>query len=295
MKNHSKMPPKGRKTKKEKSALYSQQWAKFVLPQHTKNIATFNAEQLRSFTKVADGVYRWPEIKFTPSPAMPLPGPREAERLFAVYCPPAKDTDVVAASALAERSLATLCRLARAGDGEALWQLATIVKEAVGGLNQIVESNPDSIKPLARKCSHWPMLRSTAPLLCADDSLLEKIELGKAAGVQLDEISRWKPDYAANIAAELVKHLEYIRKENPTVLADGKKAEYSKLLPAFKKDTAPRWWQQAEQFLLATYPRPEEIAELDALVTAKSKRKFPSRRRVVILEKIKARFMGMAI
>jgi hypothetical protein len=277
--------------------IYSQHWAKFVLPQHTKHVIGIKSAKLRSFAKVAEGVYRLPTIEITPSPAVPLAGLREEERFVAVYRPLPRKPDVVAASASAERSLTILCQLARAGDGEALWQLATIVKQVVGGLNQIIERNPDAIKPLARNCSHWPMLRCTAPLLCADDSFLKKIELGiqlKKEGIELDKYSRRKADQAADIAAELIKHLKYIRQENPMVLAAGKKAEYAKFLPAFEKDTAPLWWRQAEQFLLATYPKPEEIAELDALVTAKSKRKFPSTRRIAIIEKIKARFFAWA-
>lgn len=264
----------------------------FVLPNHIK--AGRNADSpIRKWDQVKGDIFRYPESKIQPSPAEPLEFKDDYKRVM-LTCSTPHEKNVVTASADAEKALTTLAGLARSGDGKALWQLAQLVKSAVDGLNEIVRENPDAIKTFARHCDRWPMLRSTAPHLCEDDSLLVKIELGKSAGVQLDQHSKWKPDYAAVVAAKLIHHLEFIRRENPTGLDSGKKIEFSKFLLPFTKGSAPHWWFIAEKFLLATYPRPEEIEELDALVTIESKRKSPGRRRVAIREKIRARFFSLA-
>jgi hypothetical protein len=135
--------------------------------------------------------------------------------------------------------------------------------------------------------------RSTAPHLCDDDALLTKIELGNATSLQLDRYSKWKPDYAAGVAFQLFRHIERFRKDIVLDVDDGKKITRQSL-PPFNKDSAKLWWTVAERFLRGGYPKPEEVAELDAMVTAKTKRKYPSTRRQAILEKIEARFLNLA-
>jgi hypothetical protein len=264
----------------------------FRLPNHIR--LSRGSELRKTFEPVIGDIYRWPETKFQPSPAKPLDVDESAKRAILAFCSSPHEANVVTASADAEKALGTLAQLARDGNGKALWQFAEIVKNAVIGLNQIATSNPDAIRPFSRQSDRWPMLRSTAPLLCDDDALLNTIQLGKTAGVQLDKYSKWKPDYAAVVAAELIKHIQFIRLENPIGLDGGKEVEFSKFLPPFSKKSAPHWWFIAQKFLLATYPKPQEISELDKIVTAKSKQKSPGRRRTAILEKIHARFIHLA-
>lgn len=250
-------------------SLLTEKWAQFLLPQR-------------------------PKIKINPSAANPLTKKEAAEKTLLIYGSPF-DKSVVAASASAERGLTSLVQLARSGNGAALWEFAKLLDEAVRSLYEIAVTSPDSIKPLARKLTHFPMPRSTAPLLCGDEELLQKIELGQLVNKQLDQHSKWKPDSAAIIAAALINHVEFIRSENPLVLDGVQEIEFSKMLPPFSKDSAGARWTAAKHFLLAAYPMPEQVSELDALVTTKSKRKYPSTRRVAILEKICARFKGMAL
>lgn len=280
------------KTGSQKTPGLSQQFV-FTLPGHV--ISRCPEDKVREIcSHVWGDVYSFPEIKIQVAPAEPPNTEEQVKRALLAYCSPPHEENVVTASADAEKALATLARLARAGNGKALWQFAEIVKSAVGGLNEIAASNPDAIKPYARHSDRWPMLRSTAPLLCGDDTLLKKIQLGTSAGVQLDKFSKWKPDYAAAVAVELIGHIEFIRRENPIVVDGKREIEFSKFLPPFNEDTAAQWWFIAEKFFLATYPKPEEIAVLDALVTAKSKRTSPGRRRLAIREKIRARFLALA-
>jgi len=263
------------------------------LPGHIKT-SRLDFEDTKHWERVAGDVYRKLEIKIKTTPAEPLNSDEWSKKTFLTYCQPQHDKDVVTSYADAAKALSALANLAREGNGKALWQLAEIVVDAVAGLNEIVTSNPNSIKPFAQTRTGWPLLRSTAPHLCDDDKLLNEIELGKSVGIQLDKFSKWKPDAAAQIAFELIKHIEFIRSENPLGMDAGKNIEFSKFLPPFSKDSVIHWWFIAEKFLLATYPEPEKIAELDALVTANSKRKYPSTRRAAILEKIRARFMHLA-
>jgi len=265
----------------------------FRLPGHIR-IPREQTTRRSLCSQVTGDIFRWPEVKFKAAPAEPLDLDEQA-RLAILNCKmPSVENDVATACANAETALGNLAMLARDGNGKALWLFAELVKKAVMGLNQIATGNPDAVAPFARQSDRWPMLRSTAPLLCDDDELLKQIRLGETAGIQLDKYSKWKPDFAAAIASELIKHIQFIRLENPYCLSKGEKVEFSKYLPPFGKGSALLWWKFAEKFLLATYPKPEEVAELDALVTAKSKRKFPSTRRVAILEKIRARFLSFA-
>lgn len=279
------------KSKKQQTQSVYEAFA-FTLSGHTKltGVITVPHEQ---FQHVTGELYSWPKIAFKPSPATRLDDGENARKQFHVYTSP-KHESVVVASADAEKALGTLAMLARNGDGKALWQFAEIVRNAVAGLNQIAESNPGAIRPFSRRSMDWPMLRSTAPLLCTDEALLKTIELGAEVPAQLDQHSKWKPDHAADVAIQLFNHIEAVRRENPVVLENGKRIKFATCLPSFCQDTAADWWSVAKKFFIAAYPRPEEVAELDALVTTASKRKSPGRRRTAIREKIRDRFTHLA-
>lgn len=244
--------------------------------------------------RVVDNIYSTPEQKIESKPAKPLDDHESHDKFMALLHSSRDKRDAATAGTDAEKAIIVLLNLARAGDGKALWQLADITRRAVSAVNEIAETNPDALKPIARNLDRWPLNRSTAPHLCDDDALLEKIELGKATGVQLDKYSKWKPDYAAMVANKLWEHIEFVRKETP-IKIKGEKTLTFQSLPPFCKDTAPEWWIVAKRFLIEGYPKPEEIAELDVLVTAKSKRKYPSTRRQAILEIISARFLHLPV
>lgn len=267
----------------------------FTLPQHMR-WTEGRAPVPRGFVHVIGDIYRWAEIKIQPAAAEPLNTDEDWKRVTQASCKPQVEKDVVSSAAEAEIALRKLVQLARNGNGKALWQFANLACQVVEGLNEIARSNPDAIKPFARHLARWPMMRSTHPLNCDDDGLLEKIELGKSSGVQLDKYSKWKPDYASNIAGALVGHIQAIRRQNPKpyCIHEKQKVYFADFLRPFSKETAPRWWFIAQKFWFATYPKPEAIAELDALVTAESKRKSPGRRRAAIIEKIRARFFHLA-
>jgi hypothetical protein len=265
----------------------------FALPGHVKFFCPNRADRYH-FTHVAGNLYRWPETKIKTAKAEPLDTDESAKKAFLTYDTP-HEKNVVTAYADAAKALSALANLAREGNGKALWQFAEIVNDAVNGLNEIVTSNPDAIKPFARLRSGWALMRSTAPHLCDDDSLLTKIELGKSLEIQLDKHSKWKPDAAAQVASELKIHIESIRRENPFVFYNEKRVQFSSFYAPFSRETAPQWWSLAEKFLRSSYPKPEAVAELDAMVTGKTKRKYASSRRNAILAKIRARFIALAI
>jgi len=248
----------------------------------------------KEFTHVTGDIYRLPEIIFQIVSAEPLDIDEDVQRAMRAYCSPFSDKGVVLAAADAEIALSNLAMLARSGNGKALWQFARLACDVVEGLGEITRSNPDAIKPFARHRARWPMMRSTHPLNCDKDKLLEDIELGKAGGVQLDKFSKWKPDYAATVAGQLIGHLEFIRQENPFCFDGKQKVCFSDFLRPFSKETAPHWWFLAKKFLLATYPKPETVKELNGIVTSPTKRASPGRIRAAILEKIRARFFHLA-
>ena len=286
--------PKNKASKPEE--IYSLARFRFCLPGHYQFDSVMKAMDLKpdESRRVVDNIYRTPEAKIEAAQAAPLDGRENAAMMISLYTSPTNKKDVVTTATDAEKALVALLNLARAGDGKALWQFADITRRMVSAINEIAKENPDALKPIARNLDRWPLQRSTAPLLCDDDALLKKIELGMATGLQLDKYSKWKPDYAAMVASKLREHIENTRKDTPLKFEDGKKITLQPL-PPFSKDSAPQWWTVAERFLLVGYPKPEEIAQLDAMVTAKSKRKYPSTRRVAILEKIRARFESMAL
>jgi hypothetical protein len=232
-------------------------------------------------------------VQIKAAPAVPLDSYESAKWEEIVYKPATPENDPVTASGNAERELSNLLRLARTGNAKALWMFADVVCRGVDALNEIARTNPEAIKTYAKSFPVWPMMRSTAPQLCDDDSLLEQIELGMSTRFQLDKFSKWKPDFAAEVAAQLIRHLEFLRSEKIVGLDEGRRIFFLKALQPFSRDTAKAWWTFAQKSFLLAYPKPEEIDELDALVTGESKRRYVSTRRNAILEKIRARFVAL--
>ena len=77
------------------------------------------------------------------------------------------------------------------------------------------------------------------------------------------------------------------------VFADGKSYVMKEVIPPFQKDTAPRLWHFAEQILLQSYPKPDEVASWPEFAQVQRGKKPPSRKVQGILNAIKARFLKM--
>lgn len=192
---------------------------------------------------------------------------------------------------IARNALVELAQQSRAGNGKALWQFAAIAADVCRGLEQMVANNPKALRPIARKVLAWPMMRSTHPRNCAPDKWLDEMELGRDMPFTLDKYSKWHTQGpATRYALALYRHLDEIRSEK--IKIDGKPAKA--WLPPFTRDTAPAWFDMAWKCLLASYPHPEQIAELDALVTNPGRRRSPGRRKEAIRQILRARFIAIA-
>ena len=109
------------------------------------------------------------------------------------------------------------------------------------------------------------------------DSILGRIELGADTPIFSDKHSKWKPDFAAQVAADLIGWI----------------VDHHEPEPPLTKETAEEWWTVAKAALLRSYPRPEEVRELKAIVTAASRKLSPGRARESILTTIHARFLAV--
>lgn len=175
-------------------------------------------------------------------------------------------------------AITRLAQLARSGNGRALWYFLKLANEIGEGLYGMMEVNREAMRPFARLCARWPMMRSTHPLRNAPDEWLDEIQLGKGVPIQADKYSKWKPDHAADVATQLFFYLN----ERRAMLG----------LKPFNADSAPSWWKKAKAALLQAYPKPEEEEFLALICTRKLR--YPSQRRREILSKIKARLLHMS-
>ena len=194
------------------------------------------------------------------------------------------------------RHTKTVFELAGEGNPDAVAQLVRQTIEGCRVLKQLAETKPQLLRPYTRRCWQWPILKSLHPQLSDDhDRILKTLELGEDTPLEISSGARWVNDAAHKIAFHLLNDLwlcqriERRKEEPPVPLGD-----LVDRLPPFNKDTALAWWKIAEQWLLFSYPEPESVAELDALVTAKTHRLSPGRRRERILEKIQKRFLALA-
>ncbi|MHC1765921.1 MAG: hypothetical protein AB9869_16755 [Verrucomicrobiia bacterium] len=197
---------------------------------------------------------------------------------------------------VAERALAALASKSRNGDGDALWHFASSAIMAAEGLSQITRANPKALVPVAQGHVRWPLMTSTHPFVSDKQSLLREIKLGSSyPWLQLDKYSKWKKDTASAIAFELVKYLDEARQDNlEIVFACGSVGRMRKVLPAFSKETAEKWWLFAKDALLQSYPEPQNVPELASICTTPSRRKSKGRIKEAIVSKIRKRFFAMA-
>jgi hypothetical protein len=274
----------------------------FVLPEHIHyNLRDRkywgNVEGWEEVGRIGNySIRRRPPTPTKPSVAIePTPGEEliRASSLtgIAIRLDILKTGDAADLASIAESALTRLFREALAGDGKALWHYARLVRDNGYGLHQITAMSRKVLRPLTRKNINWPMMRSTHPLNSAPDNWLKEMQLGADIPIMLDRYSKWKLDRGARYTMALWRHVEGIR-TNHEITIDGKAPR--DIFPAFNRDTAHQWWDWAWQFLLASYPQPERIEELDRLVTDPKKRKTPGRKRAAIQNLLKRRFIAMA-
>ncbi len=187
-------------------------------------------------------------------------------------------------------ALGRLAEKARARDGRAAMELARLAAQSTHDLNDIAARTPELFQPLARVRHAWPVIKSRRTgrkqLSAAENTLFGKIQLGVDSMIELDPATaRWKFDDAGKISYWLLAHLHHIRERF--------KKMQLKVAP-FSDDSSGDWWMAAKKVLLQSYPAPEEVQEFDVLVTAKTKRKSPGRRRAKILEVLESRFLSFA-
>ena len=173
--------------------------------------------------------------------------------------------------------LAGLATDARAGDGKALYVLASLLVQACEALSQFAQENPAMLRPIARKTIRWPLMRSLSRFNSDPDKTLREIELGaECSPVHCGEASKWKPDFAATCAVDLLAYLH----------------ENFVLRPPIHRGTADKWWRLAKSILLRSYPHPETVPEFLEIGIPKS-RTSPGRKREHILSTIRARFIAL--
>lgn len=203
--------------------------------------------------------------------------------------------DFIQIRTIAERALTHLAVYARAGNKEARQQFVGIVHTATEGLSEMTRARPKDLIPLACGVARWPLMKSTRAESSDPDYLLRAIKLGSALPVNFTKKAKWKDDYASFVAGELQKYLHDMRESEfkRGVFSDGKTYLMKEVIPPLRKDTALRLWYFAEQILLQSYPKPNEVAELAKICTSPSWQKPPSRKVQGILNAIKARFLNM--
>lgn len=197
--------------------------------------------------------------------------------------------------AIAHQAAALIAAKARGGSGEALHRYATLTVELAEGLSEMTKRDAEALRPVARECWRWPQMRSRSPRLCDPDSALDEIELSKALPARLDRYSKWKGDYAANVAVRLHRYIDGLRCDDTLApMPDGSWKPLGAALPNYEQDSAILWWPVAERALLESYPRPEELPEFRAIRISPSRGKSPGRTREAILSAIRARFIAIA-
>jgi hypothetical protein len=179
---------------------------------------------------------------------------------------------------------------------EAAECLHYLVSKGCKALAVIAKESPEALRPIARKEVDWPVMMSRHPGFSGDyKTVLKDLEQGEDAEVDINETSRYgtqkksRAKGTREVARQLLTSVQ-IEWEH-----DGGRLE-GEAVPRFSddKDCLSRWWAVARRRLLEAYPEPQEILELDRLVTAPSRRRFPAHKRADILKKIEAAFKALA-
>ena len=195
-----------------------------------------------------------------------------------------------------ETGLETLVYRSENGDQEASDALARLLPGVCSKFSKLCKTKPDAFRKIARACWRWPVMMSPHPFLQDDYELLfRELQLGADTPFELHNSARWTTNPASQIAFNLLIYLWMGRKErrdkNTNWGAFGTRLDR---LPRFDSDSAEDWWAAARAVFIDSYPKPQEISELNALVKSKSKRKSPGRIKQAILDLLHNRFVSFA-
>lgn len=178
-------------------------------------------------------------------------------------------------------------QLAESGDSDSALELARIATAATVALNRIAAKSPKLLLRYSRLRHGWPVIKMKREKLSrAEKELFEAIQLGAEAKIEINPgASKWDAnnDYT-KIAYLLFLWVDRYNSNAPP----------TRRLPPFSDANWESWWKIAEKSFRASYPRPQDIPELNALVTGESKRKYPSTIEQEILERLQKSFHGLA-
>jgi hypothetical protein len=196
----------------------------------------------------------------------------------------------------ARQMLDTLFERAERGDEAAANYFAEALRNATSNLSRLCKSNPRLFGKVAARSWGWPVIMSTHPNLCDDHkTMLRTLELGKDTPLELHQSARWIRDEASEIAFGLLSRLWQMWREIKSTGTTPRKLDrLINQLDPFSDDSAAQWWEIAKAYFLLSYPEPQKIPELTAIVTAKSKRRSPGRLKQAILDLLRDRFISFA-
>ncbi|HWN97557.1 MAG TPA: hypothetical protein VNT99_21190 [Methylomirabilota bacterium] len=183
-----------------------------------------------------------------------------------------------------------LMELAKEKNEAAIEYVLQITRQGCVFLKGLSETNPELLRPAARRSWRWPVLKSLHPYLSDEHELICKnLQLGQDTPFEIHPSARWKTDAAGVIAFCLLTYLYDARERDA-----GPLGKHLSAFPKFSEDSAPRWWKVGQYLLLLAYPNPERVPELESLVKAPSHRKSPGRVRFRIMKILRDRFLSLA-
>ena len=175
--------------------------------------------------------------------------------------------------------------------------LFDITKKGCEDLTRLAKQHPETFKKIAYLQTTWPLMMSSQPGLGEKPSeVLKDLQLGKNADAEVNPGARVNTQKASRckgikeIAAALVNCVQ------SEWYATGSKLNGQPVGRLSTQDDAcfDTWWGTAKQRLLEAYPKPEGIPELTSLVTAPSRKIYPSVMRQAIFRKLQSAFRALA-
>jgi hypothetical protein len=197
----------------------------------------------------------------------------------------------------AHHAIQILAQKAKDGSADAALKLAALAGEATELLTQVSKAKPELVQRLARIRRVWPVIKKKNAALSPDEKhLFTAIQLGEDDFIELDaQSAKWRMDDAGIIAYGLLTYVLDARADSHlAIYGEVGMLAKKRLVKDFNDASAPDWWEFAKDVLLASYPDPTAIEELNQLVKAEGNRKPKSRFKQAILDVLKSRFLSFA-
>ena len=178
--------------------------------------------------------------------------------------------------------------------GDAAGLLHYLVSVGCKSLMEIAKTNPEVLRPIARKEMSWPLMMSKHPGYRVDYiQLLSALRQGADGFFDADQTSRdgTQRGPIEKGTREIAKKL-YICLLSEWIQTGHKLDGIPVAEFCDDEKISTKWWKVAESRLLEAYPKPNEISEL-ARIAAPS-RKHPSDKNANIRRKLKKAFLGLA-